>query len=250
MKFARAEKRLWVFASVCGILGTGLVVALFRVPRSPLPKEIATPTPKNAGSETVGLARIDDRDASSRLRDEALLRDPTPLFLPTRWNVGENALPANARQEPGAAFSDYAPKLTFPVADLQLGLPTAIGVPKRVPDVFDTDKPKRPYQGFGQTDRSVEALPGRTAFVAVAAVADGGLVLAEPVIGNAPPSESSWQPLEFLIAIDRAGLVRPAMLVTSSQVSSVDAYFRDFLTDGLHIGERLAPGFYRVSIGP
>ena len=84
----------------------------------------------------------------------------------------------------------------------------------------------------------------------VAAVADGGLVLAEPVVANAPPSESSWQPLEFLVAIDRAGLVRPAMLVTSSQVSSVDAYFRDFLTEGLHIGERLAPGFYRVSIGP
>ena len=43
MKLAPAEKRLWLVASVCGILGAGLVVTLFRVPRSPLPKEMATP---------------------------------------------------------------------------------------------------------------------------------------------------------------------------------------------------------------
>lgn len=244
------EKRLWLIATLCGIVGAGLVLALFRAPRLPRPKEVAAQAPKTDGSESVGLARINDRDASSRLRDEALLHDPTPLFLPTRWNVGENALPANARQEPGSAFQNYAPKLTFPVADLRLGLPAPIAVPKRVPDVFETDTPKRPYLGLGQTDATVAALSKRTAYVEVAAVADGGLALAEPILTSASPPEGSWQPLEFLVAIDREGLVRPATLVTSSQVSSVDAYFRDFLTEGLHIGERLAPGFYRVSIGP
>lgn len=250
MKFAPNEKRPWLIASLCGLVGAALVLTLFRVPRSPRPKDIGAKIPKSDGTESIGLARIDDRDASSRLRDEALLRDPTPLFLPTSWNVGENALPANARQEPGSAFRDYAPKLTFPIADLRLGLPAPIAVPQQVPDVFDTDTPKRPYLGFGQTDRAVDALPKRTAYIEVAAIANGGLALAEPIEASTPPPENNWQPLEFLVAIDRAGLVRPATLVTSSQVSSVDAYFRDFLTDGLHIGERLAPGFYRVSIGP
>lgn len=254
MKSAPVERRLWLVASLSGIAVAVLVAVLFRVPGSPGSKETtvaAKPkTPKTDQHEPVGLARINDRDASSRLRDEALLRDPTPLFLPTRWNVGENALPSNVRQELGGAFRDYAPKLSYPLANLQLGLAPPIAVPERVPDVFDTEKPQRPLLGFGQTDAAVAQLPARAAYIEVAAVADGRRVLAEPVVGGSLPSESSWQPLEFLVAVDRTGLLRPAMLVTSSQVSAVDTYFRDFLGSGLHVGERLAPGFYRVSIGP
>ena len=72
MKFSPGEKRLWLIASVCGLVGAVLVLALFRVPRASRSKEVAAQAPNANGSQPVGLARLDDRDASSRLRDEAL----------------------------------------------------------------------------------------------------------------------------------------------------------------------------------
>jgi hypothetical protein len=36
----------------------------------------------------------------------------------------------------------------------------------------------------------------------------------------------------------------------SSDIEEVDAFFRDYLVKTLHLGERLAPGMYRVVVGP
>jgi len=80
MKFTPSEKRLWLIASLCGLVGMVLILALFRIPGSSRPKDVAPVTPKVAGSETVGLARLDDRDANSRLRDEALLHSDSAVF--------------------------------------------------------------------------------------------------------------------------------------------------------------------------
>ena len=56
--------------------------------------------------------------------------------------------------------------------------------------------------------------------------------------------------MEFLIAVDAMGLVGPPILTESSRVAAVDGYFQIYLVKTLHAGERLAPGFYRVCIGP
>lgn len=248
MKPVGSDKRVWLIATLSGAAGVALIALLFRT--QAVPRNVAQASPKSPANSAVALARVNDGGASSRLRDEAMLRDPTPLFLPTRWNAGENALPADARREPGSSFRDYPAKLNFPPSGLQLDLPSPIGVPARPADAFSTDKPKRPLLGIGRSDPPVLAVSPRTAYVEVAAVSDGRRVIAEPIMGGQLASENSWQPLEFLVAIDRAGLVKPAVLLTSSQVATIDAYFREFLSNGLQIGERLAPGFYRVSIGP
>ena len=65
-----------------------------------------------------------------------------------------------------------------------------------------------------------------------------------------PANNRDWQPVEFLFAINAAGSVGRPMVTTSSQVPEVDAYFRDYLAKSFHLGERLAPGFYRVVVGP
>jgi hypothetical protein len=51
-------------------------------------------------------------------------------------------------------------------------------------------------------------------------------------------------------AIDPTGLAAPLTITTRSGVDEVDAYFQNFLARTLRVGERLAPGFYRISVGP
>ena len=56
--------------------------------------------------------------------------------------------------------------------------------------------------------------------------------------------------MEFLVAVDAMGLVGPPTLTESSRVAAVDGYFQNYLVKTLHAGQRLAPGFYRICIGP
>jgi hypothetical protein len=48
---------------------------------------------------------------------------------------------------------------------------------------------------------------------------------------------------------DAAGLVGP-LVPTIRSGTAADAYFLKYLTESLRVGERLSPGFYRISVGP
>jgi hypothetical protein len=241
MRLPQADWSRWLVASAIALAVTALVVGLFRMPRG----VDRAPGPTNRLARPVTLAPGTD----SLLNEEAMLRDPTPLFLPTKWNAAENALRPEARRETSGAFQSYSPALKFAGAELKLDLPAAVVVPSRPADAFGAERSLRPLAGFGQSDWQVAPLAPRVAFVKVTG-SDGRVVFSRPIEDAQPPSESTWQPLEFLIAVDETGIVRPPVLTESSRVAAVDGYFEDFLAKGLHIGERLAPGFYRVSVGP
>lgn len=240
MRPAKTDWKRWLIASGIAVAVMALVLGLFRIPG------IGRVRPAPAPAAAVTLAPGSD----SLLSEEAMLRDPTPLFLPTRWNAAESASLAEARRESGGAFQGYAPALKFGGTELKLDLPVAVEVPARPADVFVADHAARSVVGLGQTDWTVAPLALRTAFVEVSAAVDGAVVFARALDDAHPPTEAVWQPLEFLIAVDTTGIVRPPVLTESSRVASVDGYFEDYLAKGLHIGERLAPGLYRVSIGP
>jgi hypothetical protein len=133
---------------------------------------------------------------------------------------------------------------------LKLNLPAPIDVPTRPADAFASEKPTRPFEGLGQKDEPPPILSPRGAFVRVTAAANGQSIIAEPLQDANPPNDAAWQPLEFLVAVDRVGVVRPPVLTESSSVAAVDGYFVEYLVNRLHIGERLSPGFYRISFGP
>ena len=178
------------------------------------------------------------------------MRDPTPLFLPTEFNATEEAFTAGARRELSSAFRGFEPKLKYPETALDLRWPAVVELPQRSADAFETNKPARPFMGFGQADATVAPLSARKGFVEVVSAGDGELMLAQPLIGASPPAEGAWRPLQFLVAVDASGVVGPPVLTESSQVAAVDGYFQEYLLNVLHLGERLAPGFYRVGIGP
>lgn len=235
-----ASRRMWLLACLGGLLLMVVLLSLFAVPapREERVEEVAPP-------EAVALAW----SGNELLKEAVSLRDPTPLFLPTRWNASEDALAMNAPREPGGSFQDYAPYFTFPETDLKLNFLPDAEIPVSPADAFEMDDTTRQLLGFGQTDRAVEPLRARGGIIQVIAV-DDGQVLQESIIEQQPPEQGTWQPLEFLVAVDSTGVVRPPVLTESSRIAVVDQFFQEFLIKGLHIGERLAPGFYRVSIGP
>lgn len=190
------------------------------------------------------------RGTDELLSDEAAMRDPTPLFLPTRFNATEEAFAAGKRRELSSAFRGFEPKLKYGESDLALEWPAVVEVPGRVADAFAKDDPARPFVGFGQTGAGVAPLSPRPAFVEVVSAGDGELILARALSDARPPGERTWQPLQFLVAVDPSGVVGPPVLTQSSTVAAIDSYFQNYLLDVLHVGERLGPGFYRVGIGP
>ncbi len=186
--------------------------------------------------------------------NEASLTDPTPLFLPTEWNAGQNALPANTQREPGGSFQGYPAKLAFAVAEteLKLNLPPPVAVPAAPGGcAWRPTAPACHSWDWGRPiDVNVPQLVARKAFIEILAAVDGGQCLLAQPLADANPPDGDWQPMEFLVAVDPMGLVGPPTLTESSRVAAVDGYFQNYLVKTLHAGQRLAPGFYRICIGP
>ncbi len=239
---APGDKARWAWATAGAFTLVAIVAALFRTPATPAGRG---PAPKVA----VKL------DASAVLRDEAALFDPTPLFLPTRFNAAPKPVEL---PEFGAAFPNYPPKLGFEAAGLKLD---ALALPKPIADppnpaiapgaVLAMPAPGPLAAGLGRTDAPVPSLAGRGAYVEIVSADSGRRWHAEALPESArPPGDRPWTPLEFMAAIDPAGLVGPLVLTARSGVEDVDAFFQDYLARTLRVGERLAPGFYRISVGP
>ena len=177
-----------------------------------------------------------------------MLRDPKPLFLPTDFNSSRlNYVP----REPGGAFAGFPSKLTFSESELSLSLPPAAAVPASPAEALRGEPPGAPFVGFDRADPVLEPLSPRGAYVEIAEAGTGKVVFGRPVADAHPPVSSvPWKPMEFIAAVDAAGLVGPVVPTTRSGVGEVDAYFGLYLAETLHIGQRFEPGFYRISVGP
>ena len=236
-------RQRWLWAVVIAAAVLGGLRLLFRAP----------PTPTRSPPSAKANVQL---DTSGALREEVEFFDPTPMFLPTKFNAAPKQV---TRREPGSAFPDYAPKSVFAVVELKLdslALPKAVEVPARPAEkpgeVLALDAPGSLALGFGRTDAPVPPLVSRGAIVEIVAADSGRRVPLPPALSAAarPPGSAAWQPLEFIAAVDAAGLVGPVVLTTRSGADEVDNYFQNYLARTLRVGERLAPGFYRISVGP
>jgi hypothetical protein len=177
-----------------------------------------------------------------------MLQDPTPLFLPTRFNSSRKIYVPN---EPGGAFAGFEPKLAFDEAELKLGLPSSSAIPESPAQALAGDPPGAPFLGFGRVNAVVQPVAPRTAYVEIREAGTGRAVFGQAVEDTHPPASSiPWRPMEFMAAVDASGLVGPLVPTGRSGVDEVDAYFGRYLEGTLRVGERLAPGFYRIVVGP
>jgi hypothetical protein len=238
------ERRIWMIAGAGALLAAVFVLWLFS--RSPAPPSAAVPPPP---VPRVGLMRLDRGTTDEEVREQAELFDPTPLFLPTRWNVQPQRLPVGVAREPGAAFAAFNPKLLFDKDTLALSFPAVVATPARPVEALAVGTSPRPLLGLGRVDLAAEPLAARGGFAEVSAAGTGEPALAQALPGAAPPT-GDWAPLEFLVGVNALGLVGPPQLVHSSGNEAVDGYFRAFLAENFRLGARLRPGFFHVRIGP
>ena len=226
----------------------GLACALFRAPPTATPP--APPLLRGVELQSTSAAR-------TGRREEAWMRDLTPLFLPTGRNSGLHRLPA---REPGRTFLDLeSPQLAL----AEVGWSFERNVPPPVTlngrpvsrasplDYLDSAVTEGLPAGFGREARVVPALRERAAVLEVIRSGDGRRMLRKLLEAPLkPPTEKSWQPLEFLASVGPAGLVAPLTLTVRSGVDEVDAHFRKFLSDTFRVGDQLTPGFYRITLAP
>jgi hypothetical protein len=226
-------------AIAAGLVLVILIAALFRPAQPP----IAQP---NRPSPAVRLVRSGEDLAG----EDAALHDPTPLFLPTRWSSAQKGIPA---PPPESSFAGYEPRLVFPEDTLGLGL-TPASPPLRPAEALESSPlGSNPMIGIGRTDVPVPVLDSRLACVSAAESRTGRIVLTEPIkdVPGAPPAlrNGAWTPIEFIAAVDSAGLVRP-LVPTERSGTAADAFFLNYISRDFRIGDRLAPGFYRICVGP
>ena len=195
-------------------------------------------------------------EADVLLKDEALIRDLRPLFLPTEFNA---TLP-EPRREPGRTIlDDEKPRADFAEAELVLSrdLPPVATLngrsadKARASDVLVSLDVGVGLVGLGRGARNLDPLEPRGAFVEVVAVSSGRQVLAESLpLAFGPVGGKTWEPMELFAAVNAAGLVSPLVVTVGSRVEEVDTHFRTILVQTYRIGERLSPGFYRIVVGP
>jgi hypothetical protein len=242
-------KGRWMIAAIGAIGVTAAFLFLVRLPSPPV--ALPTQSPPVSTKTVVKMARPDEADLL--LKAETELRDLRPLFLPTKWNA---ALP-DPRLEAGRTFLDNENfKPTFADAEIQVSkdLPdvaTLNGQPLENVRPVDALAPDLTLLGFGREPSTVKPSAARGGFVEVTSMRDGNRVLAEPLpITARPPGDKPWAPVEFLAVIDLAGLASQLVVHESSRVDDVDVYLRNFLTRDFRIGDRLEPGFYRITVAP
>lgn len=240
----------WGMALVVALLVMGGLIFLIRFPSVPEVTSETEGMPAGATAlPSVGLTRLDQTAGDNVLRDEATLFDPTPLFLPTEWNVSQKELPNNLIRDSGRIFENYPAKLTFNESRLELGLPPTTVVPDKPMDALALLEPEQPFMGMGRVEREVVQLEDRMAFIAITVAGTGRTVLTQAIAAGPIPA-GNWRPMEFLVAVDTAGLVGPPAIVTRSGVEQVDGFFQNLIAKTLRVGERLAPGTYQISVGP
>ena len=234
----RSAKRRWVLSAIGAALLASSVLWLFRVTPTLNP-----PAQKSIARKTVTLVN----ELDQAVNDESVLLDPTPLFLPTKWNSTQREL---ASREPGGRFQGYdLPKLSFAESELKLGLPSPIATPAGPAEAVAADASLGVLAGFGRTSLTLAPADARGAFVEIEVAATSRKILAQP-ISVAPPAKATWQPVEYAARVDVAGLVGPLVVTARSGVEEVDSYFANYLIRTLRVGERLPPGFYRITVGP
>ncbi len=266
---ANGTERRWAWAAAGAAVIVLGVLWLFSLALPPAPVNTVRPGPQ------IGLQKL---APGSALTDEATLLDPRPLFLPTEWNATQMDV---APPDPGGSFqsSPFPAKLSFVELDLRLGrlpanaagkpadaaklqnsvdLPDPVTVPASPAEALSSGGLGTLLIGFGRSDSSVVALPPRGAVVEIVRGDTGGPALHTAEMAQVealaavahPPGNRAWGPMEFAAEINAAGLAAPLMMTTRSGAEDVDVYFKNFLVRTLRIGERLRPGFYRISVGP
>lgn len=223
-------------------VGVGLTVHaaalwLVGITPAPAPRAVA-PAPFVYMTEPEGPTNI--------LRDQALLLDSAPLFLPTAWNTA----PAwqervEAAPDPNL-FEAFPDEVTLQQDAMRPELPAST-----VADGLEQAGALDPLAALGRASRSTPALPARSAFFEIREMETGRIIASGAIQGDdaltAVPMV--WQPAEFLFRASPEGIVGAPLQSQGSGNDGVDGALRALITRSPRI-QTLPPGYYSITIGP
>jgi hypothetical protein len=195
----------------------------------------------------VQIAGSGGAAADRVLQERAEFFDPSPMFLPTARNAGQEALPPRLVVQPGQVFLDFPPNLRVVEANLPSYGSESITAPEGLAEVMARAS-EAPFAGLGEAGAPRRRVEPRKAFLEVKSMEGNALV--GVALTDAAVPRPDFAPLEFLATVNAAGLVVEPLLVTGSGADDVDSFFRTYLARSFRLGEKLAPGVYRVAIGP
>ncbi|HVS51441.1 MAG TPA: hypothetical protein VHD62_03730 [Opitutaceae bacterium] len=239
------NSRRWAASAAGAIVVMAAVFMLLRVPHAPP----VVPLPR---AETLPpRIELAQRTAENvALSEQTAMHDQRPLFLPTERNT---RIAPPTRPEAGKSVLEQdVLKPTFGDA-LALEWPASTEVAEKPAQAMAAGATPAPLYGFGRVDEPAVAAPPRGALVEVlSASTNESVFTAKLPVEARPPvtGEKGGRPLEFLAAVDAAGLVGSLVVTEHSDAEEVDSYYRNYLAQSFRLGERLPPGFYRVIVGP
>jgi hypothetical protein len=245
----------WLAATLIACAAVGILV--FSLRHTAIGLGPSASAGKSAYRPMVLLSKATAQTGVGAWDLHSMMNDLSPLFLPSDRNA---RLPALPLREPGDGTLDAETAiLRFREADsaILLSLPPGITLnDKPLSQATELDGLRADYaasfaSGLGRRQLPVVPAPARGGLIEVYASGSGQIIHIEELKeGLHPLWPQVWQPLEFLAAVDPSGLVSPLSLTVASRVDSVDAFFRDYLARTFRVGERLAPGFYRIVVSP
>ena len=182
------------------------------------------------------------------MRERAEYFDPTPLFFPTEWNFGQGALRESMKRQPGDVFGSIDAQFVFGEQNIK---PYNAGLAAQTFSLAEVvaASNETPFGGMGESEAKPVVLAGRSGFLEVRTVSDGKPILEQTLVGVSI-AHADFAPLEFLVVVGNSGMITEPILVSRSGWEDVDGYFRTYLLKTFRAGERLAPGMYRILIGP
>lgn len=221
-----------------------LAVMLVRVP------DPTVPVPADA---TPLVRWVEDTGSDARVREQAMLFDSAPLFVPTVWNSASAIDDVASLEEQAELYGVFPPRLRIDETDAPTGELAARFRPPDVDPLRDM-RMLRGTEGFGKGAEVSERVPApQPVRILVEALTGGGdaaelrLALPEIVAGIIP--EGLWETPVFFVDAGLTGVVGPPVLARSSGIEELDSGLRRHLA-GRDFARRLEAGYYRVTLVP
>jgi hypothetical protein len=198
---------------------------------------------------TPFIALEQQGDSAAMTRDQSLLMDSAPLFLPTRWSTSLAGRVVGG--DSGTTADLFAPFASEVVLDASMLRPSArtVSIGPAKPAMYD-DMNVGYLIGRRDDVQKALVLPQRGAFYEVRPAGGGKAVISGSIDTQiAEAGDLVWQPVEFWVRVVQEGVVGVPLLANGSGSDSLDAVLRTIVTNNRKLAD-LPPGYYRIVIGP
>lgn len=214
---------------------------------------IEVPAPQPLPQDPVQVEYLGDLgvQANTAVREQALLQDSAPLFMPTRWNLVSQMGDVASLREATEVFAPYPPELTLP--DSSPGAFPANVDSSRLRELILPRSPAFYLSRYGrqpvaqppalQSDLSALARPLAGSFPQQV----NSTTLPESLKAQAP--ETLWAPFQIYLQLVGGMPSGRPVIAQSSGFSEWDQALQAFI-GSLDYTRSLQSGYYRITVYP